>query len=323
MHAFVTGATGGIGSALCEKLSADGWSVSALVRPGSQTRYIAGLDGVSIVTCDLLDPGALTVHMHGADAVFHLAAVVHSPDAAETLVEQVNVSGTQSVVNAAVAAGVAAFVFFSTVAVYPESDDVFDEASRVAPSTPYGASKLRAEGIAMSAAGSMRVTILRLPVVYGPRDRGNVRRLIEAIACGRFFIPGSGDNIKTMVAVENVVTAAVHVANDPRAAGKLYIVTDERSSTLAEIVTTIYKALGLTRAPVRIPTGFLEAAGRIADGLRKSMGLRLPLSADQIAKLAANTRYDGTQIRRELGVQMPADLETGIASAVAGFNDRQ
>ncbi len=322
MHAFVTGATGGIGSSLCERLSAEGWSISALVRPGSETGHIAQLDGLKIVTCDLLDPDALIQLMRGSGVVFHLAAVVHAPDAPDSAFERVNVSGTQSVVAAAKAASVGAFVFFSTVAVYPETDAVFDETSRVAPATPYGASKLRAEGIVMSAASPMRVTVLRLPVVYGPRDRGNVRRLIEAIARGRFLMPGSGANIKTMVAVDNVVEAALHVASDTRAAGQVYIVADDHPSSLAEIVAAISKALGRTRSPARIPIGFLEAAGHLADGLKRSVGLKLPVSAGQVAKLAANTRYDGTRIRRELGVQLPADLEKGIASAVAGFHAR-
>jgi nucleoside-diphosphate-sugar epimerase len=165
----------------------------------------------------------------------------------------------------------------------------------------------------------MRVTILRLPVVYGPRDRGNVRRLIDAVARGRFVIPGSGANVKTMVGVENVAHAAVSAAVDPRASGKIFIVTDERPSSLAEIVAVISSALKVRRSPPRIPVSVLTMVAAVADGLRRATGLNLPITGDQVAKLAANTRYSGERIRNELNLQYPARLEDGMAAAIAGY----
>jgi nucleoside-diphosphate-sugar epimerase len=294
--------------------------VVALARPGSQTSHIENLDGLTLVTCDLLDEERLAELMQGCDAVFHLAAMVHVqgyvPDSA---FRRINVDGTRAVVSAARAAQVPAFVFFSTVAVYPESEEVFDESSPVAPSTSYGATKLAAEALVLQGRDVMRVTILRLPVVYGPRDRGNMRRLIEAIAKRRFFVPGSGENVKTMVAVDNVAHAAVLVASDPRAAGQLYVVTDARPSTLSEIVSAVSTGLGLKRPPPKMPFTVLWAAGRFADALHGGLGVTLPVSADQIRKLASNTRYSGERIRRELGFKPRVGLEEGIASAIAGF----
>ncbi len=323
-RAFVTGATGGIGSVLCERLSAEGWHVLALARAESDTEHILRLDGIEIIDCDLLDEPALTRFMRGCDAVFHLAAMVHAaPNAPESAFERVNVTGTRSVVNAAVAARVPTVVFFSTVAVFPESDAVFDDLSPTEPATAYGSSKLAAERIVLDASNLLNATVLRLPVVYGPRDRGNVRRLIDAIARGRFVIPGSGENIKTMVAVDNVVESAMHVATDLRAAGKIYIVTDDRASTLAEIVATISRALG-KGTPPRFPKAILKVAGHAADGIRRVVGLNLPLSADQIDKVSGNTRYSGDRIHRELGILFKTKLEEGMAAAVAGYlRDRE
>jgi UDP-glucose 4-epimerase len=320
-RAFVTGATGGIGSVLCERLASEGWGVSALARPTSNASLIASIAGVTVIECDLFDDDALTNAMRECDAVFHLAAKVHAPDTEKyATFDKLNVEATRHVVNAAVAARVPSFVFFSTVAVYPEGDELFDESSRVSPSTSYGATKLAAEAVVLEKQNAMRVTILRLPVVYGPRDRGNVRRLIDAIAKGRFVIPGSGSNIKTMVAVENVASAAIKVATDPRAAGKIFIVADERPSTLAEIVGVIAAELKVRR-PRQMPVGLLKILGVGADGLRRVTGMALPITSDQVEKLAANTRYSGDRIRKELNFQYPVRLEQGIKAAVAGYRD--
>ena len=321
-RAFVTGSTGGIGSVLCERLSSEGWIVTAVTRPMSDAASIAGLERVTIVHCDLFDEDALAAAMHGCDAVFHLAAQVHAPDTEpRSSFDKVNVEATRHVVNAAAAAGVQSFVFFSTVAVFPESDELFDESSAVNPSTPYGATKLAGEAIVLEKKQAMRVTILRLPVVYGPRDRGNVRRLIDAIARGRFVIPGTGDNVKTMVAAGNVAHAAMRASLDQRASGKIFIVADEQASTLAEIVAAISSALNMRRSPRRVPVGILKAAALVADGLRRATGLNLPITSDQVAKLAANTRYSGERIRRELDLQYPVRLEDGMIAAIAGYRD--
>ncbi len=318
-RAFVTGATGGIGSVLCDRLADAGWEVRALVGPTSDPAHLTGMPRLTLAAADLFDESSLAESMGGADAVFHLAATVHHPAASVADCNRVNVDGTRAVANAAVVAGVSAFVLFSTVAVYPESDDMLDEQSPVGPLTPYGTSKLAAEAAVLSMGDAMRVTVLRLPVVYGPRDRGNVRRLIDAIARGRFVIPGSGDNIKSMVSIENVTRAAIHVAADPRAAGKTYIVADPHEATLNEIVIAISRALGKTGTPRRAPTFVLRAAGSVADLLKHAVGITLPVSADQIDKLAGNTRFSSDRIQRELGVVLDSDLDANMAAAVAGY----
>src|SRR5688500_14524894 len=94
-RAFVTGATGGIGSVLCAHLVSSGWEVTALARPGSETRAIEKLGRVRIVRCDLLDERSLTEMMLGCDTVFHLAAMVHAPRGTpDAAFRSVNVSGT-------------------------------------------------------------------------------------------------------------------------------------------------------------------------------------------------------------------------------------
>jgi UDP-glucose 4-epimerase len=315
LRAFVTGAAGGIGSVLCRRLSESEWSIVALDVREADTRAIASLPGVETVAADLRNESALIAAMKGCDTVFHLAAKVHAPadEPAESF-RRINVDGTRAVVNAALASGVRKFVFFSTVGVYPETDELLNEESPVNPLTPYAASKLAGEALVLEQKHRMHVTVLRLPVVYGPRDRGNVGKMIGAVARKRFVIPGRGDNIKTMVAVENVVDAAMLCAVEPKAAGKTFIVTDERAATLNEIAATIARELNV-KVPPNVPLKLMRFAGSVADSARRVVNL--PLTRDQVDKLAANTRYSGDKLRRELGFVPRVTLEEGIRVAVS------
>lgn len=311
--AFVTGATGCIGSALAARLSREGWRVVALVRNPAQAGFLNRLPNVELVKGDLGEHKRIAEAMRGCEVVFHLAAKVHAaPDTATAEFVEANVVGTQIVVDAATENQVKQFVLFSTVAVYAESKDVLDETSATAPATAYGLSKLESERIVRDS--PLSATVFRLPVVYGPRDRGNVSKLIEAIRRGRYFIAGDGRNLKSMVAVENVVEAALLAANK-RARGT-YIVADARPYSQAEIAETIAELLARP-APKKLPRWPLLLAGRMADLAGKLTGIALPISADRVLKLSNNTRFSAARIERELGFKPCVELREGLANIIS------
>ena len=119
MIALVTGATGCVGYALCEKLLAhsDFAEVRVLVR-GATPDIPAGC---RVFVGDLENDAALKTACAGADVVFHAAAQVHSPQAPASDFERVNVVGTANLLHAATLGGVRRVVYCSTVAVYGES----------------------------------------------------------------------------------------------------------------------------------------------------------------------------------------------------------
>ena len=136
-RAFVTGATGGIGSVLCARLSEEGSQVIALARAGSDASSIENRDGVAIVRADILDEPALTEAMRGCDAVFHLAATVHAPAGTpDSEFRRVNVAGTEAVLRSATAAGVSAGVFFSTLRTVRRSSSIMMTNPRP-PNSPF------------------------------------------------------------------------------------------------------------------------------------------------------------------------------------------
>lgn len=198
MIAFVTGATGCVGYALCRRLLADEsfTEVRVLVRGASPDVP----DGCRVFAGSLDDTSVLQSACDGADVVFHAAAQVHLPDAPAADFERVNVGGTTKLLQAATTANVPRFVYFSTVAVYGEETPLegIGEDAPPAPVTPYAQTKLRGELLVQEWAtrtGGVAV-LLRLATVYGARDRGNMARMMEAIRRGRFVLPGDGKNRK-------------------------------------------------------------------------------------------------------------------------------
>lgn len=316
--AFITGATGCIGSALAARLAKENWQVVALVRDQTKADFLKELPRIKIVEGDLSNRERLIAAMKDCQTVFHLAAKVHAaPGTPAAEFVSVNVEGTRNVVVAAIQAGASSFVHFSTVAVYGESDQIFDETSVTKPTTAYGVSKLEAERIAfeLTATEPLKTTALRLPVVYGAHDRGNVSKLIQAIQRGRYFIVGDGQNLKSMVAVENVVDAALLVAEAEKTGGQIYLVADASNYSQSEIAETIAELLGRPK-PVRLPRWPLMLAGQMADAISKLAGVNLPISADRIRKLSSNTRCNAAKIEQELGFKPRVNLREGLAETI-------
>src|SRR5687767_11478824 len=102
-NALVSGASGVLGSRLVKGLRAGGWAVRALVKPGDPFRDRLAGSGAEIVEVDLERPGPdLPRAFAGMDVVYHLAAIILSPDA--TAFERINRQGTAHMVAGAAAA---------------------------------------------------------------------------------------------------------------------------------------------------------------------------------------------------------------------------
>ena len=118
-----------------------------------------------------------------------------------------------------------------------------------------------------------------------------------------------------MVAVENVVDAALLSATDNRAIGQTFIVTDERPYSQEEIAATIAELLGKGK-PWKLPRWPLIVAGLAADIVEKLTGINLPISSGRIRKLSSNTIYSSAKIEQGLGFKPRVALREGLAEAI-------
>src|SRR5213593_3424753 len=115
MRAFVTGATGFIGGHVARRLVERGWDVTALARSPERTGALKQL-GVTVVPGDVTEPSSLSGPMAKADAVFHLAAWYQLGVNDRMKMFQINVKGTENVMEAAVEAEIPKIVYCSSVA---------------------------------------------------------------------------------------------------------------------------------------------------------------------------------------------------------------
>jgi Nucleoside-diphosphate-sugar epimerases len=328
MTALVTGATGCLGSALVAHLRDRGDVVRALVRPGGDLSALAS--GVEVVTGTLeAEPEALRAAVRGIDVLYHAAAHVHDPHGAPERFDAVNVGGTRRLLDACDAAGVAPrVVFFSTVAVYGEETppEGIPEEAPVAPATPYAASKVRAEENVREWAARRGVVpvILRVATVYGPRDRGNMARMLKAVAAGRFFLPDGGYNRKTCVAAETVARCARAAATMPPGGvpeGAVVVADPEGPYRLCDLAAAMASALGSGSAGRALPLPLLLAAGGLGEVIARVSGRRAPLTRAQVRRLAANNVYLSRRMREIIEVSDCIPLSEGMARAVSWERD--
>jgi len=322
-RALVTGADGFIGRHLVRRLRTEGTAVVGLGRRPASASLAAC--GVRWVRGDVRDRGAVAAAATGCEAVFHLAAKVHALSARaqdDAAYEDVNVHGTTRVLAAAADAGVKRFVLFSSVkAMGEDGEGECDESTLPTPRTPYGRSKLEAERTALDTGRrlGLHVACLRLPLVYGPGQRGNLARLLWALDHHLFPpLPELG-NRRSIVHVENVVSAALLAAASAAADQQCYLVTDARAYSTRELVDTLRRALGRRPPRWEIPFPALRAMARVGDVVGRFIGRRLPLDSTALAKLTRSAVYRSDKIARELGYRPGRGLDDSVVELVRWY----
>ncbi|GAB5497729.1 MAG: SDR family oxidoreductase [Pseudohongiellaceae bacterium] len=257
--AVVTGATGFIGRALCPALSAAGYRVVALTRPGNPAT--AAELGAQQVLAKPLQQAALKDTFAGATVVFHLAGIAHTGVRDRAQLEAVNVDGTAEVVAAARASGAGRLVYFSSI--------MADQPQQSA----YAASKRKAEDAVLAGATQgLQAVVLRPVNVYGPGMGGNLYTMARLIANRRLPPLPRLDNRLALVSVQDLCRVALAVAQQPDCAGQVYTVSDAEPYTPTQIEAAIYQALGRKKPAWHTPRMVFFAAAAAAE-LVGRMGL--------------------------------------------------
>jgi len=299
---LVTGASGFIG----RRLRQDG--------DRSLVRAVAVAPGE--VAGDLLNTTSLATACAGIDTVFHCAGYAHAfansnPDAHWSI----NYMGTRNLVEAAGRVGVRRFVFLSSVkAMADPAETCVDEDFPGEPTTPYGVAKRAAEAAVLEAGAKfgMHVVNLRLAMVYGRGARGNLERMARGIRAGWFPpLPETG-NRRSLVHVDDVVTAMRLVAKTSAANGRTYIVADPCAYSGRMIYDAIRATLGIKPRQWGLPEKLLRSAGAVGDVFGKALRRPMPMNSEMVSRLLDSACYSPARLRRETGWQAAIGLKDGL-----------
>ena len=325
---LVTGADGFIGSHMTDRLIREGADVSVLLEP-AHTPLDSWKGRVRVYTGDLADRKSLDGLPADTEIVFHLAAYVHKPErtaAQKKRLWAVNAEGTENLIMA-MPASLRQVIYFSTIGVYDGlvREEPFDEESEVLPISVYGRSKLEAESVVIRYGRKNRFnsTVLRLPFVYGPGNKGYIQKMIAAVDRGRFILIGKGENKRNPVYVGTVVDAAVLAAANDKAAGKTYIVTDGRDYTLREMYVETARALGRRPFPFYVPFSVALLAAKIGDVVGKLTKKDMPFNSEILRRAARQMLFSSDKIRRELGFTPSEDFHSRIDEVIEWYRSKQ
>jgi NAD dependent epimerase/dehydratase len=280
MKVLVTGAGGFIGSHLAEKCVERGLEVRALVRYNSKN-YWGWLESserredMDIVTGDVRDYDSVAAQVKGVDAVFHLAALIGIPYSYLSPLSyvQTNVVGTYNILQASRDFGTRQVIITSTSETYGTAQRVpIDESHPIVAQSPYSATKIAADQLALSYYRSFAVPvkIVRPFNTYGPRQ--SARAIIPNIISQLLADPGMvkvGNLTPTrdLTYVEDTASAFLDVMNAEGLEGQVVNVGMNQETSVKDLIDIISGILGVKPA-VRIESERIRPTDSEVERLR-------------------------------------------------------
>jgi nucleoside-diphosphate-sugar epimerase len=270
-----------------------------------------------VVLHDRSDEDETKHALQGMRTVVHLAARVHvmADDASDPLREfrQVNCVWTERLARTAALLGCRRFVYLSSIKVNGEQTLVpFTEQDPPKPQDPYGASKWEAEEALarVSTQTGMETVVVRSPLVYGPGVRGNFLQLLNILRRGIPLPLASIRNQRSLVYLGNLVDALVRCIQDPRAAGRTYLVSDGEDLSTPELVRRLGDAMGSKVCLWPCPTPLLYWMGQVTG----KMGM--------IDRLVGSLQVNSSKIQTELDWHPPFTVAAGLSETATWFRAR-
>lgn len=308
-RALVTGATGFVGSHLCEALIARGWEVHVLVHISHGLNNLRSRP-VRIFQGDVGQPATLVEPLRGVSHVFHLAGIVKARTIDEFM--SVNRDGTRNLLEQLVnySRQTVHFVLISSIAAGGPAE------RPGMPTSNYGLSKLAGEQIARQYSDRLPITVLRFPPIYGPRDTASLP-LIRLLAAGirpRLDITFSLCYIAD--AVDAIIAAGLHNS----CGFGPYAVSDGRIYSFGDWAQVIEQTLGRRTLVIPIPHLLLRCTAWMNEVLSSSAPV---LNRDKAREMCCRTwTCSVTDFSRRTGFVPKYDLETGARLTIEWYRQQ-
>ncbi len=309
MKILITGSTGFIGLNLIEKLYKQGHEIRAIIRNPGKACLIENFAS-EIIQGDLKDPDSLKGVFSQVEICYHLSGLTKSPRISDFW--ENNYHASKNLINEAkrTAPGLRHFIMLSSLAASKpcSSPEGTKENEPEKPVSSYGQSKLCSE-LYLKKAG-INWTIIRPPIVYGPRDR-DVFAFFRMAKLG--FIPIMGAKKRySIIYVEDLVDSLIRIMDQPAAYGRIYNVGEPESYTFAEIAGAICRASGKKPLLIPVPEFMLYLTAPLYELFARLTGVSPLLTRDKLLEIIQDGWVsDPGLIRQDFGISAGFSLEAG------------
>jgi len=322
---FLTGATGFVGSHVAEQAVKRG-PVRALVRPNADTAHLKAL-GVELVPGDLAEPETIKLAVQGADVVIHCAAKVGDWGDA-TDFRRVNVGGLQALLEAVRGKPLQRFVYLSSLGVYAaRHHDGTDETEPLPEKhiDGYTQSKVECEKLALEEhrLHQTPIAILRPGFIYGPRDRTLLPRIAGRLRKKDIIYIAGGKYALNTTYVDNLVEAIFLAAENPKAIGEVFNITDGEFITKKRFFEALADGLELPRPKGSIPLFLARILARWREAKFRRQNRPTPPRITQASLKFAGLNLDFSiaKARTILGYDPKVGFDEGMAKSIAWMRE--
>lgn len=317
---LITGAGGFIGSHLVDTLLKNGTSPSRLRLLLWNDESLTNLpqESFEIVRGDVRDAQLMGKITKDVDIVYHLAARIDFDGKTYQEYEDVNVFGTQYLLDGSIKHAVKKFILYSSIGVYGLPAGIgpienWDETHPPTYTNFYGKSKWEAEEKVRDAHArfGLKYSIIRPASVYGPREKGPTLALYKAISSGIFLSIGSGLNKMHYVYVQDLVDATLLAAKSSIQDGE-YIIAGPSPPTFKQVVAAVAQSINKKVPTLSLPTNVALPISYFCEVLNRVTGLHLPLFPSRVRTMTTPYYYSTTKAKRALKYQPKIGYKEGF-----------
>jgi len=309
----VTGATGFLGSHLCDRLINDGFNVSVLARDPDKAQKFEGRVAKTVIG-DIADKKAIAGLVDGADIVIHLVSNFRTASGPPESYRHINVDGTATVLEAAKKAGVKRFIHCSTIGVHGNVKSTpANEESPFSPGDLYQETKVESENIVRDSIGTsaMEIVIIRPCSIYGPGDM-RMLKMFRMLANRTFFLVGPCRENFHAVYIDDLLDGFMNAMEAPGIDGDTFIIGGDAYLPLEQYISVVAKAVNAPPPFLRFPYWLFYGGAVLCEAICLPLKIEPPLHRRRVRFYKNNRAFDISKARRLLGYKPRVSLEAGM-----------